>query len=813
MRSRAIMSWIWSRSDAIPFPSWIFYFASKWFAVYIAHVCLPSAPHPESRCTDMNKLFLQNRTVFFATPRRPLVLNLWSKLAVLIVPIALLSVQGVKILQALHCQTRPGANDFDMVRGPPYNAQFVGERAAITAFGQPWQESSHLHKLVSAPLHLHPSLSPICRPVAFPDTATIDVPPGSFVNLMPLLLAFCLSEIVATFINTLQGRKNSRHIALSIFQHSLAFAEAETILTNLVAFGNDQYAATPGLVVRKLNASVDLLLICLISTLSHLSTNLLEIVGKRDSSHLVNSAVFGLLYLSVFLWDLARITRAPLDGLFLLRIPTVCMVNMFSWIPHFLLIMAMLACVTIFALTLLVSTLAITPAVADPNMSFAARVTNAYSNLQATTVLATAGVGLGINWHDDFFACLCKNGFALLGAAATTAFLREFKPVNIPTMTWLERRKLAALSRIVAERRVAPLVSDNDLSWRPRSGYSMEQKQQTDREVLTNVLQNRHPLAGDPGARAGRFARVWALNSDVTCLVSAMISSYRRRASDTSTPDLSTATASTSTGIDMAADTYIELRRKIKRRAPRMNEDNVEAKIYKEWASGSLWGDVDDSGDFDQDDQDMTSEVSASVTGDSDTSSDGARTPTQADVDAKRLLDTAHLARLLAPHTATDREEAVMLSAHLQSQGPVTRRRYAGQQTLSDAALVVSGFGSLNNNGGSTRTAEAESQKRLEEFILEQRARTPTNRATGSAQERTDGTAGAGRTWVDGGEGMGEGGPQCVVCQASPRTIMLWPCGCLAICEDCRMGVANNNFTECFCCRTKVERYSRLMVP
>lgn len=53
----------------------------------------------------------------------------------------------------------------------------------------------------------------------------------------------------------------------------------------------------------------------------------------------------------------------------------------------------------------------------------------------------------------------------------------------------------------------------------------------------------------------------------------------------------------------------------------------------------------------------------------------------------------------------------------------------------------------------------------------------------------------------------------CVVCQCSAREIILWPCKCFALCEDCRLTLAMKSFKGCVCCRRKVKSFSKVYVP
>jgi hypothetical protein len=53
----------------------------------------------------------------------------------------------------------------------------------------------------------------------------------------------------------------------------------------------------------------------------------------------------------------------------------------------------------------------------------------------------------------------------------------------------------------------------------------------------------------------------------------------------------------------------------------------------------------------------------------------------------------------------------------------------------------------------------------------------------------------------------------CVVCQTSPRSIILRPCGCLCLCGECRESLALRGTDMCPCCRRSVQGYQKLFVP
>lgn len=53
----------------------------------------------------------------------------------------------------------------------------------------------------------------------------------------------------------------------------------------------------------------------------------------------------------------------------------------------------------------------------------------------------------------------------------------------------------------------------------------------------------------------------------------------------------------------------------------------------------------------------------------------------------------------------------------------------------------------------------------------------------------------------------------CVICHENSRQIILWPCKCLAICEQCRISLFVREFASCVCCRRPVEGYSKVYIP
>jgi hypothetical protein len=252
------------------------------------------------------------------------------------------------------------------------------------------------------------------------------------------------------------------------------------------------------------------------------------------------------------------------------------------------------------------------------------------------------------------------------------------------------------------------------------------------------------------------------------------------------------------------------------------DEKNLDSKLYRWWLGGGFWGVDDESGNFNPDqkdlDEDNTSVVSFSTKTEDEQewesdveNDDGRRTPTQEYPDFSREstpffdtpLDSADLAQLLHPKTPGQRAEAQALAAHLASENIVTRSRYRNIVQREKAKVLTSTRQRPANFVASSGklTLEEEAQI-LEHLIISRRS---FQNATSSTDQPT--------SWAKGASGMGEGGPQCVVCQSSPRSIIVWPCRCLSLCDDCRVTLAMNNFDKCVCCRRDVASFSRIFVP
>ncbi|KAG9954027.1 hypothetical protein KCU85_g735, partial [Aureobasidium melanogenum] len=811
-----------------------------------------------------------NRTHFYASSRQNLNPRWHTRLLLYSAPILLLSYHILSILQALKCQTSP---DYPLLRyGDPNKhlaINFGGEGGFVYEF--------------SSKLLFWKSDVECCRAMnmALEDDKFLDVM-GSFSLLWPLFLALCFSQFIETLSCSLQGRQPLPETGMTTFEHSLAFAESEAMLTNAIGlsvFGPADSTShsrptsdpsdpsdlstillTKSMVLQRLNVPSEVLLIALISCMSHISSAVLAITGRRHQLRLVNTAIWAICYMAAFCWSFVNALSSPLGSqdVSILRFPTVCIIG---FIPHMLIILGILVCSSIYGVALLLNAISLPPS-APQNPSLKERFSIAFNNMQANVQFSSVS-SMRLSWSEDFYTVLLKIGFNVLTAASESVFLNEGSKIQIHAMTWLEEERMQEFTSMLEDRRRASLVPSDLLDERiarglsftdhktmpSTSGFAVERRSKSSTEPKSSRALNNDNGLGI-AERRGRWqlsfeflkGLFWLLiritsRLALTCLsrmgiervpqwltrgadygrpAAAPSSSKTRNGQRASTPDfwLVSDKGVLSLPQNGNIDVEVEMRRRLQAptgHAP--EEDAVDADLYNWWKRGGWWGDLDTSGTYEsrEQDDDTTSMISMSSSALSEVDSEddsGRRTPTQEDYIHSREptpatgFNVADLARLLDPKTAADKEEAQMLARHLQSEKPMTRSQYRQRMNrekarVLDVPYLDSAF-SESTEGASGSMAEAEN---LERFLLERRL---------AKRPEADGGAGS---WDSGAEGMGSSGPQCVVCQSSPRVIVAWPCGCLCVCDECRVGVATRNFTKCMCCRTKVVAYSRLYVP
>lgn len=710
---------------------------------------------------------------------------------------------------------------------------------------------------------------------------------GSLALLWPFFLSMCFSQFTETLACTLQGRHPLSET--SIFEHSLAYAEAEAMVLKPFELAllesktsnaessssEDTLPITRKMVLQVFNVTPEVLLMSLVSAISNLISNILAVFGLRRKMRLINTTILGITYILVFTGALVRVIKESNgsfgDASWIFRFPTVFLVG---YVPHLLLIAGMASCAMIYGTAFLLTMLSPPRGVPHPS-TFRERVATAYRNLQANVYLST-GNPVNFSWEDDFFTTVLKAGFALVTAASEAVYLNEGAKIKIGTWTWLEEKRLEELVQrqgllykrirdsIPPELRGAHPVPGVALAEDERpdpnlphaySGYAIERKARSESKSEELAL----ATGPDSGIgfleRQGRWAMAMRyLQSTFWLLVSLQAHillfllqktgiGYRphwlrrlvgdkakghqlKRRSERPEREhvLDFWTLSDDGQLRRPTNSEVDVEVEMRRRLMQSNlewpravplEEELNDNLYRWWRHGGWWGDLDGSGDYEMIESpqgdDTTSMISYStdITNSeaeaewSDIDETGRRTPTQDNPFPARestpddTLDTERLAMLLDPQNQEQQQEARMLARRLRNPGAMTRSQYARAEFRERSAVLTSSHSFPHANTSGPFSDEDE-ERILEALILERR------RAHTAAPTAESSSTGA---------NAGAGTPQCVLCQDAPRTILLWPCGHLALCDDCRVNMATRNFSRCVCCRTATVAYSRLYVP
>ena len=315
---------------------------------------------------------------------------------------------------------------------------------------------------------------------------------GSFSLLWPIFLLLCLSHFVEVLSCALQGRTVSTEAGMSIFEHSLAFSEAESMTTNSIGLGfgpaldgtakGGAAASTDGgpsllahltrsQVLDRMNVTPELLLILLISCCNGLWTNLMDVFGKQNRYRLASTSVWGFCYMAAMVWGL--LGGSPfVSGTAILRFPTVCIVG---FVPHLLILLGIMLCMVIYALALSITAFSIP---LDVPVPLRERFALAHENMQGATQISS----IRLSRYEDFYAALLRVGYTALAAASEAVFLNEGGSIVARNMTWLEEERLTELQasreRYLMNRNGDYVDNSNikEQSLRWESGYSREKK-------------------------------------------------------------------------------------------------------------------------------------------------------------------------------------------------------------------------------------------------------------------------------------------------------------------------------------------------
>ncbi|EPE34958.1 hypothetical protein GLAREA_10653 [Glarea lozoyensis ATCC 20868] len=418
-----------------------------------------------------------NRSAIFASSRRPSVFFPWKiRLLIRITPIILLLFECRALLQSIQCQTSP---DFAMLRWG--NAS----KHSDLMFNQ---NGGFLHTISSTILFRSTDEDSCLAVNMIPPVYTKEesksmeesekprvVLTGSLSRLWPLFQTFCLSQVVETISCAVQGRLVLAETGMTIFEHSLAFAEADAAIGNQLGFGSfggtkiaktwanssstsssdfQEIAITRKMIMQRVNTAPEVLLVAFLSGMNHLTSHILAIFNMQGRLRLLNTGFWGLAFMASIVWGLWTFSLDDLSAQSLLRFPTVCIVG---FIPHVAVLCGIICCMAIYGVALVLSALAPPPSNRIPGLDpddedalpepgFLDRLKNAHENMQASVPLSSIRVSM----HMDFYTALLKTGFSIMTMAAEAVYLNESRGVNIKERTWLEDDRLREIETIGA---------------------------------------------------------------------------------------------------------------------------------------------------------------------------------------------------------------------------------------------------------------------------------------------------------------------------------------------------------------------------
>ena len=385
-----------------------------------------------------------NRITIYASTRRHLRLGWERRLALRIIPILLFVSQILSLLRGIRCQSSPS-----------YSSMRYGKPGKHMVFDYA-SGGGALHWLSSSLLPWE-SDEQACSAVNMGrTTGATGIPYGSFSLLWPVFMLLCLSHFVETLSCALQGRPVMTETGMSIFEHSLAFAEAESMIAKSIGLGlfglpkqsplnegdSGESSTSPlelltrAQVLERLNVTPELLLIILISCCNSLSSHVLDVFGKQSRYRLFNTALWGFCFMTAMSWGLESGPPVSTET-GVLKFPTVCIVG---FIPHLLVLGGILICLAIYGLALVITAFSLPFEDGQP-ATLRERFALAHENMQGSNQIRS----IRINRHEDFYTTLLRIGYIALTAASEAVFLNEGQAVIARQSTWLEKDRLAEI--------------------------------------------------------------------------------------------------------------------------------------------------------------------------------------------------------------------------------------------------------------------------------------------------------------------------------------------------------------------------------
>ncbi|WYZ46457.1 hypothetical protein EsH8_IX_000682 [Colletotrichum jinshuiense] len=642
-----------------------------------------------------------NRTHIFAATRRRLRLTLPFRLFLRGLPVVLFLVQARGLLRSVQCQTSP---DFSEMRWG--NTSKSSELMFSQAGG-------FLHTMSSA-LLLGASDAESCRAVgmvpAEMENSAQDLR-GSLSLLWPLFGTFCLSQFLETISCAVQGRPVSAETGMTLFEHSLAFAEADAAISNQLGWGlftqsqaseatsnsGSSIAISRSMILRRVNTSPEVLLVAFLSTMSHITSHVLGIFNLQAKFRLISTGFWGLCFMASILWSAITFSLDDPARQGLLRFPTVCIIG---FIPHVLVLGGILVCLFIYLLALGLAALTPADGQTGQRLTLRERLSQAHGNMQANLSLSDIRIGMEM----DFYTALLRTGFGAITMASEAVYLNEDRDVNMRPHTWLEEERYRELEELRAQWigagatdphydtvgtiGLVPVKDDHLLT---TNGYARERAAQK----VPKSRSGERRLRDGVGAaeRSGRWLmaldflmninrlifRAWATATLKILSKTGIRPPQNSQLNGGGTRDhLSAGLVESSMNIPRidAVDVESEFRQQAWRGSQSLapvNEADLDSTLYGWWLKGGWWGSMDNSGEYQpdasDDEDDATSVISFSTDNSEwESDDDGQRTPTQsrswgsrevtpAPEDSFQLSDLARLLHPISQITAATKDD------------------------------------------------------------------------------------------------------------------------------------------------------------
>ncbi|KAJ8125481.1 hypothetical protein O1611_g8160 [Lasiodiplodia mahajangana] len=385
-----------------------------------------------------------NRTHIFAASRRRLRLTWPIRLFLRLAPILLFAYQSRQLLQAIQCQT--SLNFAEMRWGS-------STKTSELMFAEP---SGYLHGLSSA-LLFGASDYDSCRAINMIPESNQDFSAelrGSLSQLWPLFQTVCLSHFVETVSCAVQGRPVSVETGMTLFEHSLAFAEADAAIGNQLGWGlfsggstsnatfqqasGANIAISRSMIMKRVNTPPEMLLIAFLSSMSHITSHTLGLFGLQNRYRLLSTGFWAMCFMGSLLIEAFNFSFDDIAHMGLLRFPTVCII---SFVPHLMIFVGILMCFAIYTFALLLAAMEPPESLLEGRPpTFYERLRRAHENMQANISLADIRISRSM----DIYTALVRIGFAVITMASEAVYLNEDRGVNVKESTWLEEDRISS---------------------------------------------------------------------------------------------------------------------------------------------------------------------------------------------------------------------------------------------------------------------------------------------------------------------------------------------------------------------------------